>query len=257
MIDLPFPPILNGEPEEQIQLIYNYLFQLKESMEFTIDNIGSDNLSTQLIGQIETIQSMIKSANESAEHAQSMAQKNGITVQDVVTSELFITTLQALETSVKGYTDTMCKSVENKIPTKVSQVENDKGFITKAVDDLTNYYTKATTYTKTEVNNLISRIPKFSIEVVESLPSENISTTTIYLVPSSESSEKNMYEEYIYVNNVWEIIGTQKIEIDLSEYYKKTEVDKMISDIKEYADEIKYNITINYVTGELEYTRTP
>ena len=59
MIDLPFPPILNGEPEEQIQLIYNYLFQLKESLEFTIDNIGSDNLSTQLIGQIETIQSMI------------------------------------------------------------------------------------------------------------------------------------------------------------------------------------------------------
>lgn len=257
MIDLPFPPILNGEPEEQIQLIYNYLFQMKESLEFTIDNIGSDNLSTQLIVQIETIQSMIKSANESAEHAQIMAQKNGITIEDVISSELFIATLNALEISVKGYTDTMCKSVEAKIPTKVSQIENDKGFITKAVEDLNNYYKKDSTYTKEEVNNLISRIPKFSIVVVDVLPSENISSTTIYLVPSTDSSEENMYEEYIYVNENWEIIGTQKVEIDLSEYYKKTEVDKMISDIKEYADEIKYNITINYVTGELEYTRTP
>ena len=37
-------------------------------------------------------------------------------------------------------------------PTKLSQLTNDPGFITKAVTDLTNYYTKSTTYTKTEVD---------------------------------------------------------------------------------------------------------
>lgn len=41
------------------------------------------------------------------------------------------------------------------IPTATSQLSNDSGFITKSVSDLTNYYNKNNTYTKTEVNALI------------------------------------------------------------------------------------------------------
>lgn len=45
--------------------------------------------------------------------------------------------------------------IKNK-PTKVSDFQNDSGFITKDVDDLTNYYKKSETYTQTEINNSLS-----------------------------------------------------------------------------------------------------
>jgi len=65
------------------------------------------------------------------------------------------------------------------VPTKVSDLSNDSGFITKAVSDLENYYTKTETYTKTEVNNLVSNFGGF--EVVAELPTTNIKTNVIYL----------------------------------------------------------------------------
>lgn len=110
--------------------------------------------------------------------------------------------------SVKNYDDTAIKG-------RVSTLEN-AGYITKAVSDLTNYYKKSETYTQAEVNNLISAIPKFAISVVESLPTSNISTTTIYLLKTSTTETGNLYTEYIYVNSTWEKLGTQTL--DLSGY---------------------------------------
>lgn len=40
-------------------------------------------------------------------------------------------------------------------PTKLSQLENDTGFITGSTSSLTNYYTKTQTYSRTEANNLL------------------------------------------------------------------------------------------------------
>lgn len=86
-------------------------------------------------------------------------------------------------------------------------------FITKAVDDLTNYYTKSETYTQKEINQRISEIPKFAISVVESLPTTDISATTVYLLTGPKTETGNLYSEYIYVNNQWELLGTQNIDL--------------------------------------------
>ena len=94
------------------------------------------------------------------------------------------------------------------------------GYITKSVADLANYYLKSETYTKQEVNNLCDMIPKFAIEVVSVLPTQDISETTIYLLRDDEETQ-DVYQEYIYVNNTWERIGGQRI--DLSNYYQKSE----------------------------------
>ena len=53
-------------------------------------------------------------------------------------------------------------------------------------------------YTKEEVDNMISVIPKFAIAVVNELPVSDISTTTVYLVPNNSGETSNLYDEYIY-----------------------------------------------------------
>ncbi len=82
-------------------------------------------------------------------------------------------------------------------------------------------------YSKTEVDNLISAISTLSIEVVATLPTTDISTTTIYLVPNSQSQSQNVYDEYMYINNAWEHIGSTAI--DLSNYYNKTQTDNLLN----------------------------
>ena len=77
-------------------------------------------------------------------------------------------------------------------------------------------------YTKEETNELVSKIPKFTIEVVTSLPTENISTTTVYLKTGSKSDPNNIYDEYIYVKSKWELLGSQTI--DLSGYVTTDEL---------------------------------
>lgn len=96
------------------------------------------------------------------------------------------------------------------IPTNISELNNDSGFITNVVNDLVNYYTKSETYTQAEIDNLISVIPKFAIKVVQTLPTTDISTTTLYLV-KEESGD--LYSEYIYLEDEerWERLGAQEL----------------------------------------------
>ena len=77
-----------------------------------------------------------------------------------------------------------------------------------------------------ELKQLVSLIPRFSIEVVQTLPTEDISETTIYLIQSSAPEQGNYYEEYIYVNNTWELVGTTAV--DLSNYYTKLQIDTLL-----------------------------
>ena len=102
------------------------------------------------------------------------------------------------------------------IPTKTSDLTNDSGFITNAVNNLTNYYLKSETYSQSQVNDLISAITTMSLEVVQTLPTEDISTTTIYLVPKATAETQDVYDEFIYVNNAWEHIGNTQA--DLTNY---------------------------------------
>lgn len=89
---------------------------------------------------------------------------------------------------------------------------------TSDIPDLSNYYTKS------QIDSKIAAIPTLSYQVVSELPTTDISTTTIYLLArASSSSQPDVYDEYLYVNSQWEIIGSTST--DLSNYYTKTEVD--------------------------------
>lgn len=96
------------------------------------------------------------------------------------------------------------------VATNLSELTNDKGFVDNTVSNLKNYYLKTETYSKEELDDKIALIPKFSVKVVYALPFEDISESTIYLVPANDGTE-NLYTEYINVNGLWEILGTQKV----------------------------------------------
>ena len=59
--------------------------------------------------------------------------------------------------------------------------------------------------------------------VVAELPTENVDESAIYMKPSDAPEEKNAYDEYIYVDGVWECIGTTSVAVDLTDYVKNTD----------------------------------
>ena len=130
-------------------------------------------------------------------------------------------------------------------PTKLSELSNDVNFITNSVNNLTNYYTKTNTYTKTEVNDLINGITSMNVAVVQTLPTSGISATTIYLVPKSTSQTNNAYDEYLYVNSKWEKIGDTTI--DLSNYALKSEIPTVTNDL---TDTLKSNYDSAYTHSQ-------
>ena len=133
-------------------------------------------------------------------------------------------------TKLNGLPSNPVVSINGNTPTdgdltlSLSDFDNDVGFITASVGNLTNYYTKSSTYTRSEVDNLLSAIPKFAIQPVDVLPSSG-SPSTIYLLRDS-SGTNNLYTEYIYVDGKWELIGTATV--DLSNYYTIGEIDSKL-----------------------------
>ena len=78
--------------------------------------------------------------------------------------------------------------------------------------------------------------------VVTELPTENIDTDAIYIKPVQNEQEKNKYEEFIYVNNAWESLGVPTVEVDLSNYYTKTEVKQITGELTDLGTEDKSSL---------------
>lgn len=78
--------------------------------------------------------------------------------------------------------------------------------------------------------------------VVTELPTENVDESAIYMKPSADAQEKNIYEEYIYVNGTWESLGTGIVDVDLTNYSTKEEVKVITGELKNLLTENKSNL---------------
>lgn len=69
--------------------------------------------------------------------------------------------------------------------------------------------------------------------VVTELPAKG-NPNTIYMVPNESSRANDVYDEYIWMVTTektgWEFLGNKHVEVDLTGYYNKTQVDKAIGD---------------------------
>lgn len=90
------------------------------------------------------------------------------------------------------------------VPTDVSDLNNDSGYQTASE-------------VSAAIATAISGITGISFEIVQTLPATG-DAGTIYLV-SHGGSGTDIYDEYVYVNNAWEKIGTTAADFTNVAYY--------------------------------------
>ena len=71
------------------------------------------------------------------------------------------------------------------------------------------------------VASAIAGITGFHAEIISALPSTG-ETNILYLVAKSTAASGNGYDEYLYINGAWELIGST--DIDLSGYVQASEM---------------------------------
>lgn len=104
------------------------------------------------------------------------------------------------------------------VPTKLSQLENDKNYV-----DIT------------KVNELILQASGLKKEVHDTLPAQG-KDNVLYLIKDSKGKENNIYLEYLWVDNKFELIGST--DVDLSQYVKKDELESKL-DKSQLSDDIQ------------------
>lgn len=90
---------------------------------------------------------------------------------------------------------------------------------------LTGYATKS--FVTQLIASAIASVETLRIEIVSALP-ETGESNVIYFVPMTDPKESNSYEEYIWIDKGYELIGTTQV--DLSNYWAKAELTAMTAE---------------------------
>lgn len=125
----------------------------------------------------------------------------------------------AVVATTGDYDDLLDKPTIPVVPTNVSAFTNDSDYQTGA-------------QVSSAISTAIGDITGVEFEVVQTLPQVG-EAGVIYLVPN-QGTAPNIYDEYIYVNNAFEKIGTT--EIDLSNYVTETELQTALATKADVAD---------------------
>ena len=119
---------------------------------------------------------------------------------DGIASGAEVNTINTIKVNGTAQTITS-KAVDIAVPTNNNQLTNGAGYQTSS-------------QVQSAINTAIAGITGIDFQIVTTLPSTGVKGT-IYLV-SNSGSGTNIYDEYIYVNNAWEKIGTTAV--DLTNY---------------------------------------
>lgn len=96
------------------------------------------------------------------------------------------------------------------VPTDNSQLQNGAGY-----------------QTASDVAAAITTSSKLTKEIVDELPSTGVDNV-LYLVPKSKTETNNGFDEYLWINNSWEFMGSS--EMDLSGYVKTTDISEITNE---------------------------
>ena len=103
----------------------------------------------------------------------------------------------------------------------------------------------------------IGTASSFNAEIVDQLPTENISISTFYLIKNSTSADDNTYSEYLYVNGKWELLGNTQVQA-----YDDSELRALINNLsvtkanQSDLDTTNTNVSANATAISNRYTKT-
>lgn len=133
--------------------------------------------------------------------------------------------------SSNDYTTTEKNKLATLEPLTIKTIKVNNSVLTpdgsKAVNiDLSTYALK--TAVTQEIAQAVSGIKSFEAKVVAELP-ESGQAGILYLVANEDEEEQNAYDEYLWINNKYEKLGTRSI--DLSQYALKSELPTKLSQL--------------------------
>lgn len=85
---LPFPNIVATDIPELVAQTNNYLMQFKETLEFILTNISSDNLSPDLVAKLNDLGAEVEKNEERDDQITQVSSKS-LTISDVINSNPF------------------------------------------------------------------------------------------------------------------------------------------------------------------------
>lgn len=97
--------------------------------------------------------------------------------------------------------------------------------------------------------------------MVEELP-EIGEEGVLYFVPKTDAEEKDLYDEYMWIDGAYEFLGSKTIKIDLDDYYTKNEVDTKLDDyakeeeLTDYAKKSEIPSKTSQLENDSDYTTT-
>ena len=127
-----------------------------------------------------------------------------------------------VEWVVPGSDGTMTDAeVQQAINDLTQDVTNLRKDLDAVETSLTNVYTK--TETDSAIATAIAAVDHLSREIVETLPENaNVNKNVIYMVRREDGTGQDVYNEYMYINGAWEIIGDTSV--DLTGYAKTEDI---------------------------------
>jgi hypothetical protein len=158
-----------------------------------------------------------------------------------------------IKIDVQNISDEIKKDVSDLAHLSGAEFTGDVKFPTPNED--VNDTTGATTeYVQNAITKALSGITKIDIKIVDELPILGV-TGTFYFVPN-DGTGNNIYNEYLWANDAWELLGTT--EIDLTGYAKLTDVETSkktaVETANKYTDEQNKSVseTLNTVQKQVE-----
>ena len=100
---LPFPKLIGNTPEEQIVSLVNYMTQFKETLEFALMNISTENLSPDLVNMLNELGAGIEKSNEEREDEVAQISTNALTIADVCNSDMFKDAIASEQTKAVAF----------------------------------------------------------------------------------------------------------------------------------------------------------
>ncbi|MDD7339802.1 MAG: BppU family phage baseplate upper protein [Eubacteriales bacterium] len=157
-------------------------------------------------------------------------------------------------TSQGNATDSKLKDTDTKAGTSISTLQdllNQSATTEQSLKDIIASGNLDKYITEPKLQEALAKIKTLKKEVVEALPATG-QDDVIYLVKDSKGKANNVYLEYLWINNAFELIGST--EVDLSGYAKTSEVDDKISkiDLSPYAKTADINNKLNSKVDKIE-----